>query len=515
MLPRRRLGQLERAAVRGTRDLALRFVDDGGRELRFGGRWDLDEEGWVGDWSADPARGWAAVGPVLVEVNAEQLDVLLWTDPRRRVLLVLGGYGSGKTMVGWMLLLILMLTYPGDWFWIVCPEHKDCRAAFDKGLEKVIPSSWVDEEGTKASDKDRVIALVNGARVEFRSADRPISLRARDVRAVLGDEACDWKPTVYERLRGRLARQKHGWRFLLTTTPDDSLEDLVATIEQPDRKGHIEGKTFKLDSRNNRFGGGAEEFDLLAEILSPREFARQVRGELLPRPGRVFYEFVTEQHVRPVPVKGDVTQRVLGELFEDLDERYGEVPDVAIGAGFYLSASRPMVWTVARIFEMPGTPFGWAVWIVDEIVRHNTTVEVQACEAVDRYGHALAIHDSAVQVIRDVRPVEAMEGAGLICEPAGTYRDKNPPRRESVDIINAALRPQKGTPWLYVAPGCKEVRKTLRKLQWGEGNFFARGQGATDAGNADEALRFLMWKLSPMAAAQMQRRGRREWEDAA
>ncbi len=523
--PRTDLRELRSECSEGDRyiDLALRFVEkDGGpREIEVGGRWDRWRRCWRGTWDADEDAGLAEVVPVVVAVTGDQMSVLMFEDDRRRVLLVLGGYGAGKTLLGLLLLLVEMLTYPGDLFWCVAPEHKDCRSAYEKLTEQLpdelgIPRTWFDDERTKGSDKERVAALVNGSRVEFRSADRPYSLRARDVRGILADEPADFRDGVQDRLRLRVARQKNGWRLIYTGTPDDTLEEMIATLEQPDEKtGHVDGAIFHLDSRHNQFAGGAEgEYDLLAGRLSQREWERTVLGKLSKRPGRVFYEYATETHVRPIPDIGDITARVLPKLFDGIEE-YGEAPSTILGCDFNLAPNRPLTWIVAKLFAMPGTPHGWAVWIVDEIVTTNATIERVALQAAGQYGRCLAIHDSTESMIANVRPVDAMVEAGLLCEPAGGFHARNPPMRASVDSVNAALKPVRGVPWLYVAPHCANAKKTMQALIWGQDNRIERRHRGGDMGNAGHAIRFVIHKLNPAAREVARRGGRDELEEIA
>lgn len=139
-------------------------------------------------------------------VSAAQRGFVL--DDTHRVVVALGGRGSGKTHCGVVKCLRHVLDYPGARVWFVAPDEKRLRDGLLDKFHELCPPDLIREQ--RLIDKE--IRLANESRIGWRSTDVLAGLRAGEQSFAVFDEAA-WSPyaqakRAYRDLRAGLRLRK-------------------------------------------------------------------------------------------------------------------------------------------------------------------------------------------------------------------------------------------------------------------------------------------------------------------
>lgn len=119
-----------------------------------------------------------------------------------RTLLMIGGYGTGKTEVGIYSVVVLAMLSPGGHSLLGTTDEKTMEN-FDNNVEKFIPSQAI------KSQKQGLIVLNNGHKLEFRSLGANISnLKNRNLDYIYMDEGHEIGLARYQQLQKRSRGKK-------------------------------------------------------------------------------------------------------------------------------------------------------------------------------------------------------------------------------------------------------------------------------------------------------------------
>ena len=220
---------------------------------------------------------------------------------RKRFTLVAGGEQAGKSMVASKYLLGRFLENkdPGL-FWLVAADYERTRAEFEY-LVQDFANLGLLAESTKRVDPGRIV-LVDGTRIETKSAKDPRTLAMRAPDGIIGCEASQLDLETFHRLRGRCA-PKRGWLFL-SGTFEGSLGWYPQMFQAWQHSSSKDEKAFSLPSYSNQYlyPGGRDDPEILAleKVSSDDFFMERIEGIPSPPQGMVFTEIRPDIHVQDV-----------------------------------------------------------------------------------------------------------------------------------------------------------------------------------------------------------------------
>ena len=139
-------------------------------------------------------------------VSDEQRGFVM--DDTNRVVVALGGRGSGKTHVGVAKCLRHVIEYPGARVWFVGPDLERIEEGLLDKFRELCPPDLLVEEAISR----KTFRLANGASIRWRSTDARAGLRAGEKSLAVFDEAA-WSPyaqarAAYSDLRANLRMYK-------------------------------------------------------------------------------------------------------------------------------------------------------------------------------------------------------------------------------------------------------------------------------------------------------------------
>ncbi len=227
--------------------------------------------------------------------------------------LVMAGRGFGKTRTGAQWVESVGKRWPRARIALIAPTHHDARSVMlegESGILAVTPS----EEIRSYSPSKRQLIWMNGARVDWFSAEEPEALRGPQFHFAWGDEVARWVdgPKVWMNLRLALRRGSRP-RAVLTTTPRPVpliralLGDPNVTVTRgrtTDNAAHLPAAF--IEAVTGAYGGtrlGRQELDgeLIEEVagaLWTREMLERCRVAVGPSPRSPFGE-------SPSPCEGE------------------------------------------------------------------------------------------------------------------------------------------------------------------------------------------------------------------
>jgi hypothetical protein len=145
----------------------------------YGGRWDW----WTGDWAGDAYEE----NVVYLECSVEQLRFI---ESNSMILEGSGGRGGGKSEGGALKVIKQIVTRPYERGRILSPTFDLADEVKDKILGKV-PPGWLLEGSAGYQTTKRQLRFVNGHELQWRSTERPRSLRSWGGSYCLMDEGQD------------------------------------------------------------------------------------------------------------------------------------------------------------------------------------------------------------------------------------------------------------------------------------------------------------------------------------
>lgn len=224
---------------------------------------------------------------------------------KKRFLLVSGGEGSGKSMLAKAYLEIRCFEpeQPGL-YWLVGADYAQVTKEFEY-LKEDFSQLRLLKEATNRVDPGYMV-LMDGTRIETRSAKDPMKLTRDSPNGILACEAGQLSLETYFRLQSRVGRSR-GWIFMCGTL-EDSLGWYPA-LKQAWAYGTPDAQSFSLPTWSNTylFPGGREDAEILRveRATSDHYFQERYAGEVVPPKGLVFPEFRPDIHIRDVEWAGE------------------------------------------------------------------------------------------------------------------------------------------------------------------------------------------------------------------
>ena len=227
-----------------------------------------------------------------------QKDIL---DSAYRFTLVAGGEQAGKSMIASKYLLARSMETEGKGlYWLVAADYERTRAEFEYLVED-FATLGILKEASKRVDPGRIV-LVDGTRIETKSAKDPRTLAMRAPDGIIGCEASQLDLETFYRLRGRAA-PKRGWMFLAGTF-EGSLGWYPQMFTSWASGAEPDSRAFSLPSYTNTYlyPGGIEDPEILRlrETASDDFYMERIEGKPSPPQGIVFSEFKPDAHVADI-----------------------------------------------------------------------------------------------------------------------------------------------------------------------------------------------------------------------
>lgn len=348
-------------------------------------------------------------------------------DSPARIRLIAGGERAGKSRSGAMELFGRLLE--GQLYWLVGPEYDLCRPEFEYVLDACRRIDAVASVRYPSSNRCELITRTD-ARIVTRSAHEPERLAAEAPDGILGCEAAQLPPSVFLRLRGRIA-ERRGWLWL-SGTFEGSRGWYAEKFRAWQVGERTDARAFSIPSWENRalYPGGRDDPEILdlETQFPPDLFMERFGGVPCPPSTLVFRDFDPRVHVQSAARAG------------------GGPVELAIDPG-YAGA-----YAVLAIEQR-----GASVAVVDEVYRRRTIAGdvIAACrqrpwwprvrggviDVAGRQHHAAA---SQIEVWASLARVR--------------LRSHTVPLRAGIDRLRTFLRdPASGEARLTVAPECRNL----------------------------------------------------------
>jgi len=220
---------------------------------------------------------------------------------RNRFVLVAGGEQAGKSMVASKYLLGRFLENEDDpLYWLVAADYERTRAEFEY-LVSDFSALGLLSQASKRVDPGKIV-LVDGTRIETKSAKDPRTLAMKAPNGIIGCEASQLDLETFHRLRARCAPRR-GWMFL-SGTFEGSLGWYPQMYQAWQNSPVNDEKSFSLPSYSNLhlYPKGRQDPEILAleKAASDDFFMERIEGVPSPPKGMVFPEIRPDIHVVPV-----------------------------------------------------------------------------------------------------------------------------------------------------------------------------------------------------------------------
>ena len=214
-----------------------------------------------------------------------QLPIL---NSDKRYILVAGGEQAGKSMIASKYLLSRVFETEGKGlYWLVAADYERTRAEYEYLVED-FTKLGVLKKASKRVDP-ATIELVDGTRIQTKSAKDPRTLAMRAPDGIIGCEASQLDLETFHRLRGRCA-PKRAWMFLGGTF-EGSL-GWYPQMFQTWQYGEDESQSYSLPSYTNVHlypeGETDPEIIKLQRMTSDDFFKERIMGIPSPPRGIVF-----------------------------------------------------------------------------------------------------------------------------------------------------------------------------------------------------------------------------------
>jgi hypothetical protein len=218
----------------------------------------------------------------------------------KRFILVSGGDQAGKSLIASKYLL---RRYPekdgAALYWLVGSDYEKTRSEFEYLMDDFAKLGWL-KRSSKRIDPG-YIELMDGTRIETKSAKDPRSLVMRSPDGVIMCEAAQMELSVYNRLQSRVAASR-GWIFMCGTL-EGSLGWYPSLLNSW-IGGYGDEQSFRIPSWTNtsRFPGGRSDPEIvrLEQQSSDGFFMERIAGIASPPAGLVFNEFRPDIHIQDI-----------------------------------------------------------------------------------------------------------------------------------------------------------------------------------------------------------------------
>lgn len=415
------------------------------------------------------------------------------SESRARFNVAAWGRQSGKTTFG-----IDKMTYrplqgrPGGIYWYVMQTGDAAEVAFNRHWAQLARAPRLLLK--KPNETERVIQLVNGAQVFYKSGEVFENLRAETLDGAIIDEMRQQQKGLWPMIIRPMLSRRKGWCDIYSTPNGyDHFQELAQyAMGNPGEWAYFQAPSTEA------WWWTPEEVASARATMSEDEFAQEILAEFRNiGTGKAYKNEGVHNHALSSPFCGD-----LGLVSPYLP--------VLVGLDFNVN---PMAWTLG---QNRGRSFYW----FDEIVLKDTNTPECAPELVERL-LALKAQDrlkGTPQVricgdpsgnARNTKATEsdyaiitnALSEAGISWENITV--DKAPPVKERVNTVNALLKAADGSVnFRYHPTNCKNLRRDLERVAWKAGAQFILDQ-TTDSSltHSTDGVGYPCHALAPIEAA--------------
>ena len=313
----------------------------------------------------------------------------------------------------------------------VAPSYRMAKSiAWEKLKEKLKNLRWV----SQTNEAELTIKLKSGSKIYLKGAENKDALRGGGYDFMVLDEFQDLDPELWTAvLRPTLSDRKGKAMFIGTPRGVGSFSHEMYTMAK-------ETKDWSAFTFTTVDGGQVEEKEIIEakRDLDERTFKQEYLATFNTYAGTVHYNFDRNKHVTPL-TNFDTTNLHCG-----IDFNYD-----------------PMSVAISVIQNN-------CIYFVDEINLQGSNTDDIVTEIKSRYP------DSRITMYPDDAGRQRKTSAGgrtdiSILQNAGfrvNYKLSNPPIRDRVNAVNSKLKNANGLFSMFIDPKCKQIIKSLERLQY-------------------------------------------------
>jgi hypothetical protein len=424
--------------------------------------------------------------PVIRRVTEEQYNYCISKKAR---ITGAGGRGGGKSEALAQRCEYLAVTIPGSAGLVVSPDYDHTLIIWRKLLERVHRITMPGKIGVHITN--RMITLVNGSTIRFRSANHPDSLRGWDAHWLAIDEEKDVPDEAIDisMLCLRLARKP--FIFGAGTPEIGEYSDRYERLKELD-----DAEVFTFPSRDNAFIPHAV-FDLAAKLMDERRYRQEVLAEFVRMDEDAIVCKGFDRNLHKIDVlklgKRDITREFTRSK---LRKGFGFI----IGVDY--NHDTPCVAWVYRIYE-------GGIWVAVDIIKApdpswKLAKDIKAAGYDPR--DCIVIDDGSAewQDGRGSRSPNSsrrhMREHGFTCiNPDPSYK-KNPSVRSRIDALTCKLAPANGAAptWFYAERLGRRVYDVMENQTWASSGW-TMDKSVGHVHDIDAAT-YPLYRLAPAAS---------------
>ena len=323
---------------------------------------------------------------------------------------------------------------PNQTIWYVAPTHGMAKQiAWETLKNKLRNLRWV----KKINEVDLNIVLVNGSKINLRSADRPDRLRGILADGIVIDEASEIDQKTWTEVLRPTLSTTNGEAFFCFTPK--GVASWTYDLFQQSKVDPDNWASFQYTTID---GGQVpqEEIEQAQKDLDKRTFEQEYLSQFITYKGIIYYNYDEGSiHTAKVP----------------------ETKELFLGLDFNID---PMSCCVAQKHEN-------GLLVMDEIVIYSSNTDEMVQEIKNRYPH------HRITVFPDPASRQRKTSAGgrtdlSILVNAGfniKAKPAHPRIRDRINAVNSALQSADGTRKLWITPQCKNVINSLSRMVYKEG----------------------------------------------
>lgn len=368
-------------------------------------------------------------------------------------------------------------------YWFISPTHAQATIMY----RRLVGSLWPCREiMLKKNQSELRVKLENLSAIQFKSGDNPDSLRSETLNGVIIDEVRDQDPDLWSMVIQPMLRTTGGWgAFISTPNGYDHFFDIFEAA-----KNNPRWQTFHAPSNCNPLFT-QEELEDARENMSEAQFAQEIMAEFRDMSkGRVYVNYDVAIHERaesPFAIAGETISPHL---------------PIVVGLDFNIS---PMAWVLGQ-----NRVRDW-YWH-DEISLHNShtqeAAKVLIAKVQDHKPGVILVGDASGNARQRAAAgksdydivCQALDSAGI--KWVNRTPDANPPIRDRVNAVNAAMKAADGSVHWWHHPRCKALKKDCQRVVWKEGEQIVFDKSDPDLTHSSDAAGYPVCELTPVPGIQ-------------
>jgi hypothetical protein len=340
--------------------------------------------------------------------------------------------------------------------WYVAPTFSMAREIMWDELLDALPKSWI----KKTHETRLEIRLINGTVIQLKGADRPDTLRGRELAFVVLDEFQDFRAEVWQKiLYPTLTTTMGGAMIIGTPKSYNYFYELYKLGQIEKNRARRIWQSWQFPTIMSPFFPPSE-IKLARENLDPKTFRQEFEASFESMSGRVYYAFERSKHVGRYP--------------------FNPALPIIVGQDFNVD---PMSSAIMQVQD------NGQVWIVGEIHLPNSN-SVETCEELDRryfrYKFNVSIYPDPAggnrASSRGETDLDIFRAAGY---RKIIYKKKHPLVADRVATLNSMFLTANGDSNMFVDSSCLKVIESLEQTIYKAGApVVDKSQGAEHMADA-------------------------------